>query len=359
VIFMSGQATQDIGKIGRDVFRRTIFPRLGADRGDVLVGPRHGLDAGILDLGGGRVMALSTDPFFVAPEYGWERAGWFAVQIVLSDVATSGLPPSHLAVDLNLPASMTEAELASLWESVDLACREAGVAIVTGHTGRYDECAFPMVGAATGMAIGASNGFVTPAMARPGDAVLVTKGPGLESTALLGVAAPRTLEAAVGRETAVAAAALFASLSVVRDASVAAGAGAREEGVTSMHDAAERGVLGGLVEIAEASGCGMIVDPGGMPPPPVVAAVCAYFAIDPYIASSEGTLLLTCLPARAAQVLARLEDAGIPAFRVGEMLPPENGLALVHEGRQVPLQAPLSDPFWPAYRRALEVEAGW
>src|SRR5205814_848172 len=160
-----------------EVFRDTIFPRLGASRPDVLVGPRHGVDVGVLDLGGGRVMALSTDPFFVVPEYGWERAGWFAVQIVLSDVATSGLAPSHLTLDLNLPTSLPDSDLAALWESIHAACRETGVAIVTGHTGRYDGCAFPTIGAATGIALGGAEAYVTPGMARPGDAVLLTKGP--------------------------------------------------------------------------------------------------------------------------------------------------------------------------------------
>lgn len=356
---MTEQTARDIGKIGRDVFRHTIFPRLGAARGDVLVGPRHGVDVGILELGGGQVLALSTDPLFVVPEYGWERAGWLAVQIVLSDVATSGLAPTHITVDLNLPGSMSDGDLSALWEAVHAACQDTGVAVVAGHTGRYDDCAFPMVGAATGLAFGASDAFVTPAMARPGDAVLITKGPAIESTALLGVAAPRALEAALGQETAGAAANLFFSLSVVQDAAIAAAVGVRDNGVTAMHDATERGILGGLVEIAEASGCGLVVDIDAMPPSPEVEAVCSYFEMDPYVASSEGTLLLTCGPAHAGRVLRVLADAGVPAFRVGEMVPLSQGLSMVRDGHRVSLEAPVTDPFWPAYVRALEMEATW
>jgi len=48
-------------------------------------------------------MVLSTDPFFIAKELGLEKAAWFAVHIIASDVAVSGIPPKYLAIDLNLP----------------------------------------------------------------------------------------------------------------------------------------------------------------------------------------------------------------------------------------------------------------
>lgn len=356
VFLMREQVVREVGKIHSEVFDRTIFPRLGASRSDVVVGPRHGVDVGIVDVGGGQAMALTTDPFFVMPEYGWGRAGWFAVQIVLSDVATSGLPPSHLTVDLNLPPETGEIELAALWEAVHEACAAVGVSVVTGHTGRYEGCSFPVVGGATGIALGAKDRYVVPSMARPSDAVIVTKGPAIETTALLALAAPRTIARALGETTARAAAALFSSMTVVSDAMAAVQVGVRDDGVTSMHDATERGVLGGLVEIAHASGNGILVDVDAMALRPDVRAVCELFEVDPYSTSSEGTLLLTCRPHRAAAVVDRLEAAGIDAFLVGEVLPQTSGMWLVRGGQEHPLAAPAADPFWPAYRRAVERE---
>src|SRR3954454_15807141 len=116
-----------VGKIAAGTFTRIIRPRLGAPRGDVLVGPEHGLDAGIIALGGGRVMAVTTDPFFVMPELGWERAAWFGINIVASDAATTGLPPAFLAIDLNLPRDMTDGALEALWLGAHGACREIGM----------------------------------------------------------------------------------------------------------------------------------------------------------------------------------------------------------------------------------------
>lgn len=343
----------EIGKIAGDTFERAIYPRLGAPRPEVIVGPAAGVDAAILDLGRGRVMAVTTDPFFVMPALGWERAGWFAIQIVASDAATSGLAPAYLCVDLNLPPEMPDADLAALWDAVHCACRDLGMAVVTGHTGRYDGCAFPMLGGATVLAAGDAEAYVTPRFARPGDVVIATKGPAIEATAFFGVLASDLLRREIGEELAREAADLFPCLTIVPDALAAVAAGVRDRGVTSLHDATERGVLGGLAELARAAGTGIVAHRDALPVPPAVRAVCDLAGMDPYVASSEGTLLLTCRPHAAAAVVGRLTVAGIAAFMIGELLPPGAGATLVTGGSAMPLEEPASDPFWPALMEAM------
>ena len=97
---MTGQRT---GKATAELFEQVIMRRLGAADADVLVGPRHGVDVGVVTVADGVAMAVTTDPVFVVPAYGWERAAWFAVHILASDASTSGLPLRWMAVDLNLP----------------------------------------------------------------------------------------------------------------------------------------------------------------------------------------------------------------------------------------------------------------
>lgn len=351
---LSKELEEQVGKIASGVFRDTIFPRLGASRDDVLVGPRHGLDAGIIRVGGGQVLGITTDPFYVQPELGWERAAWFAVNIVASDAATTGLIPSHLAVDLNLPPAMTNADLAELWTHVHDACRKLGLAVVAGHTGRYEGCSFPMLGGATVLALGPEDCYVTPSMARPGDAVVITKGVAIETASLLAVSFPDRLVPHLGAETVQRAQNLFWRMSVVRDAAVATSIGVRGEGVTSMHDATERGLFGGLHEIAEASGVGMVIEANSIGMAPEVRAICSHFGIDPFTTSSEGTLILTCGAPMAEVLVQRLGEHGIPAYRIGEVLPPKGGLQLLRDGRSESLPHPKDDPFWPAFTRARE-----
>ena len=97
----------EIGKISPEIFSEVIFPRLGAISERVLVGPQHGVDVGIVEIGD-KAVALTTDPVFIVPEYGWERAAWFAIHILASDLVTSGLKPCFIAIDLNLPMEITK-----------------------------------------------------------------------------------------------------------------------------------------------------------------------------------------------------------------------------------------------------------
>src|SRR4030066_2036465 len=100
----------EIGKISPEIFNELIFPRLGARSDKVLVGPQHGVDVGIVEIGD-KAVSFTTDPGFIVPEDGWERAAWFAIHILVSDSVTCGLKPCLLAIDLNLPMEMTKEQL--------------------------------------------------------------------------------------------------------------------------------------------------------------------------------------------------------------------------------------------------------
>ncbi len=349
---------QRTGKATAELFERVILRRLGATDPDVLVGPAHGVDVGVVRVADGVVMALTADPVFVVPAYGWERAAWFAVHILASDAATSGLVLRWMAVDLNLPPEISDDELTSLWDGFHRACEGIGVAVVTGHTARYDGCAWPMVGGAVCMASGPEDRYVTPQMARVGDRVVVTKGAAIEATALFAATFPERLARGVGEETVKAADALFEQMTVVPEATVAREFGLRDRGVTSMHDATEGGVIGGLSEVAAASGVGMRIDLARIPVRREVAAVCEHTGMDPYTSISEGTLIATVVPRRAAAFIGALAGAGIEAADVGEVVDASAGRTVLAEGGERPLEHPGLDPFWGAFGRWASEAAG-
>ncbi len=342
-----------VGKISPEIFDEIILPQLGAPSANILVGPQHGVDVGVVDIGGGQVMALTTDPFFIVPQYGWERAAWFAVHILASDAATSGLRPTYMTVDLNLPRSITRDDLEVMWSTVHRECQKIGIAIVTGHTARYDGTDYPMVGGATVIAIGPKDKYVTPKMARVGDSVIITKGAAIEATGLFAATFPQLVAEKYGPEVAARAEDIFWQMSVVEDALTAASVGVRDEGVTAMHDATECGVWGGLYEVARASGVGLRVYKERIIVKDEVRKVCELFAIDPYSSISEGTLVMTCRPHKAEAVLAALVAKDIAASVVGEVLPESAGLVYVEGGSERPLRHPVVDPFWEAFNRAV------
>lgn len=345
------------GKISADVFDRVIFRALGAPTEHLIVGPQHGVDVGVVRLDERTVMAITTDPVFVVPEYGWERAAWFAVNILASDAATSGLRPTFITIDLNLPRSLSDEDLATLWTAMHRECTRLGISVIAGHTGRYDGCAYPMVGGATVMALGPADAWVTPTMARVGDVVILTKGPAIEATGLFAATFPNRLSSRYGEERAREAEEIFHQMTVVQDALTAVSVGVRDDGVTSLHDATECGVWGGLAEVAQASRVGLRIDRDAIPIPPPVAMVCAEFGIDPFSSISEGTLIITARPHKAYAVVGALGESGILAAIIGEVVPSEQGTSYTTVGKTFPLVHPRVDPFWSAFARAFEEAA--
>ena len=338
----------EIGKISPDIFREIIFPRLGARSDKVLVGPQHGVDVGIVEIGG-QAVSFTTDPVFIVPQYGWERAAWFAVHIIASDSATSGLKPKYLSIDLNLPMGITKDELSAMWAVMHRECEKMGINIVTGHTARYEGCNYPMVGGATMVGIGDLDEYVTPRFAKAGDSIIITKGPAIEACGIFAAMFPELIAEKYGGDFARQSEGLFYQMSVVEDAMTAVSVGVRDEGVSSMHDATECGLWGGLYEVAQASGLGARINKDRVVVADGVPEICRLFSIDPYASISEGSLIITCRPHKAKAVVAALKAKGIPSSVAGELTEAERGMVLIEDGREKPLVHPIVDPFWRAF----------
>ena len=346
----------EIGKISPEIFSELIFPRLGAKSECILVGPQHGVDVGIVEIGD-KAVALTTDPVFIVPEYGWERAAWFAIHILASDAVTSGLKPCFMAIDLNLPMEMTKGELDIVWDTMHRECEKLGISIVCGHTARYENCHYPMVGGATVLSVGDKDEYVTPKMAKAGDKIIVTKGPAIEATGIFATMFPKLIEKEFGLGFSQRAQEIFYKMSVVEDAMTAVSVGVRDAGVTAMHDATECGIWGGLYEIAQAADLGARVVREKIVVEDCVREICQYFGIDPYAAISEGTLIITCREHKAQEVVKELTKKGIAASIVGELIDQGHGMILVEGESERRLEHPRVDPFWNAFYSALERHA--
>ena len=343
----------EIGKISPEIFQELIFPRLGAANDKILVGPQHGVDVGIVEIGG-RAVSFTCDPVFIVPEYGWERAAWFAIHILSSDAVTCGLKPRFIAIDLNLPMEMTKKQLEIVWDTMHRECQKLGITVITGHTARYENCHYPMVGGATVIGIGELDEYVSPSFARSGDKLIITKGPAIEATGILATMFPHIIEAQFGQDFSKKAEQVFYQMSVVEDALTAVGVGVRENGITAMHDATECGVWGGLYEIAQAASLGVFVEKDKIVVEDCIVEICDFFDIDPYAAISEGTLIISCRENKAQEVVSALTQKGIRSSIVGELISPDKGMVLVEDGREKKLEHPIVDPFWNAFYGALE-----
>jgi hydrogenase maturation factor len=249
---------------------------------------------------------------------------------------------------------MTGSQFETMWMKIHSECEKLGISVVAGHTGRYHGCGYPMVGGATVISVGPRDRCLTPMDARVGDRVIVTKGAAIEASGLFAVTFPGKVSEAYGEEFAEDAEQLFYEMSVVEDALTAVEAGVREDGVTSMHDATECGVWGGLFEVARASKVGMVIDKEKIIVQERVRKICDLFSIDPYSSISEGTLIITVRPHKSEEVMRRLREKGIEASEVGEVVSEQEGISLFEGGVKKRLDHPRVDPFWEAFGRELE-----
>ncbi len=340
-----------IGKIDQETFSRYLLGRLGRKDRTVIVPPLTGVDAGVVDAGGGRVLIIAEDPIFTMPALPLAMFGRFTVHIGASDVAVMGVKPRYMTYSLLMPPESGVRELKTIVDSIHETAVSLDIAIVGGHTGFYPGLSAPLIGGITVFAFAKKGAYVTPAGARPGNAVILTKGPAIETAGLLSALRERELRGKYAPALIRKAKGLCYEISVVKDALTAMKAG----GVTAMHDATEGGVVGGLFEIASASGVGLEADEGLMVYPDEVRMVCEAFGIDPMCAIAEGSLLLTTEDAAAPKVLRRLKGAGIEASVIGRITANRRRRVLRRRyGSGMPLAIPEQDPFWPAFFEGLK-----
>lgn len=337
------------GKESARFMEGAVYPHLGFASSAVKVGPGMGLDNGVVSLGRGRVLIVTVDPVSVIPSVGTKKSAWLSVHLVASDFTTSGFDPEFAVFSYNFPPTMPEAQREEYVRSVGEECERLGIMIVAGHTGTYPGGGFTVIGAGVMFGTAPDRGYITPAMARTGDSIVMTKHAAIEATASLALSFPRFTERKVGAARARRAGSMISLCSTVEDARRARKVGVGREGITSMHDATEGGVLGALEEMAHASRLSFAVRAGDIPVSEEATAVCRAFGIDPLHTMGEGALILTCRPSRVGALMREMSRAGIPAAEIGRVT---RGKGLVMENGRRRGSRPGPDRYWTAYERA-------
>lgn len=336
----------DIGKVDRSSFDRIIYPRLGRKDDTVLIGPQHGVDAAAIELPDGSVMVVKEDPTFGLPVL-MPHFGWAIVHICASDVACLGVKPRYLSISLLLPPGTSSETLENIWKEVHQECEKLGIAIIGGHTGSYPGIAYPLNGGCTVIGLGDKSQLTPASNAKPGDRLIMTKGPAIEATGILACQAEEELSKAIGPELTEKGKDYFFQMTVIKDALIAA------PNAHAMHDATEGGLLNGIFEIAAASNTGVTVYEDKIIVPPEVKEICGYFNIDPLVSVSEGTLLIAARPDKAFRIIDDLNNEQIAAWDIGEITSGER-VFVRKNGTREELKPVSVDPFWAAYFSTLE-----
>ncbi len=301
-----------VGKLPQPDLVALLSRTLGQPDPRVIFGPGLGRDAAVIDFGD-RYLIAKTDPITFATD----EIGWYVVNVNANDVACLGAQPRWMIATLLLPEGTTDQALVDrIFEQLHSASYAIGVSIVGGHTEITYGLERPIV-------VGAMLGEVTPERlvrsdgARPGDALILTKGICVEGTAILAREAAARLRGKV-EATLLARAARFLhdpGISVVRDATIVAASGE----VHAMHDPTEGGIATGIYEMAQAAGVGAVVDGDSLPVYPETRALCEALHLDPLGLIASGALLAAVAVESATDIVQALEHEGIAATVIGRL----------------------------------------
>ena len=305
-------------------------------RSRVVLGPRFGEDAAVIDLGA-KYLVAKTDPItFTA-----ERIGWYAVNINANDVAALGACPLWFLATLLLPEKGTSLSLVrSIFRQTLQACKALGVTLCGGHTEITRGLGRPiMVGQMLGEV--AKSKLVRKESQQPGDLVLLTRGIAIEGTAILAKEEGRTSARRLPAKTLARARRLLfrPGISVVQDAMLAQ----RYGEIHAMHDPTEGGLASGLYELAKAGGVGLRVWKDKIPVLEETRSLAEVLGFDPLALIASGALLVVATANSTPKLLEAYLRRGVRVAIIGEVRRAEEGIQMVEKGRQGPLRVPARD----------------
>jgi hydrogenase expression/formation protein HypE len=312
---------------------RALIETLPAKDPAVLVGPRVGEDAAVIDLGE-RCIVVTTDPITFAAD----RIGWYAVHVNANDVAVMGARPRWFFAVLLLPPGGPGPE--QIMADIVNTSASLGITVCGGHTEITPGLDRPIV---VGQMIGEveRSRLVTKRSLQPGDYLVMTRGVAIEGTAILAREAESALRGRVSSALIERAARFLEEPGItVVEAAMAA---ASIRGVKAMHDPTEGGILAGLAEMASASNTGLHVDGDAIPVFRETAAICKAFGVDPLGLIASGALLIGVAERALEELVSSLTKCGIPSAVIGRAVPLASGTSITLGGTTIPLVPPERD----------------
>ena len=313
-----------LGKLRLDLLEQ-ILPEPSSLSPSVVVGPKIGEDATVVDLGS-TYLVIKTDPITFATD----EIGWYVVCVNSNDLATMGATPKWLQVTILLPENRTTEDLVrDIMNQITTACQHFNISLCGGHTEVTHGLDRPIV---VGNMLGevSKDKLITSSSAQEGDDLILTKGLGIEATSI--IARERELDLLKNFSSdRISQAKTYLTnpgISVLKDASIAINTG----GVHAMHDPTEGGVSTAIHELAYAANVGAIIWEEKLLISDITEDLCQEFGINPLGAISSGALLIAADHNKSNQIISALAEQKIPSTIIGQLLNPADVIQFKKRG---------------------------
>lgn len=322
-----------IGKIDPYILHK-FFSSLSCDN-SVVVGPRIGEDAAVINAGG-KYLVIKTDPITFTSR----NMGWYVVNINANDIACMGAVPHWFLATVLLPPGEKKDFLEEFFNQLQRSYSEMGICLIGGHTEVTSAVTRPVV---VGQMIGELKGksIITNTNAKIGDDILLTKGLAIEGTHLIYQEKKDELKEKIPSRFLKNVDQFLKNpgISVVKEATIAA----ENVDVHCMHDPTEGGLIAGLWEIATASKVGICVKWEDIPIFEETKLICEKYKINPLSLLASGSLIVVTSPQESDRLISIYRENGIKCRKIGKIVSPEKGVSIVKGGEIIGISKPPKD----------------
>lgn len=293
------------GKLSQTIWRRSVLKQLHTDNDAMLLYPSAGEMCTAMQISeelafAGASAAASGNSVYV---------GTYAVAKALNDLATRGVEPRGVSLQLLLPETVEEPELKEMIRQLEVLSEQTAIPIA-GIQVEVNSIVSAAVVVANAFGNGTPQSVLRPADAGPGQDIVLCGYVGLEGmlrildekeTELSGRFVPAFLHQMKQLRSE------LVKLDAIRTASTCH--------VTAMQQIGSGGIFAALWETAEAADVGLKIELAKISVKQETIEVCEFYHLNPYQMTSTGAVLLITEDGDA--LVEALEKSGARASRLG------------------------------------------
>jgi len=279
-------------------------------------------------------IVISTDSHTIDPIFfpGGD-IGKLSITGTVNDVAVMGAKPIAIANAMVISEGFSREDFEELIKSMDEACNEAGVALITGDTKVMEQDKLDkIIISTTGIGIAKNGEITSDAGLEVGNKIILSGSVGDHGIALMSYREGFGFETDLKSDVA----------PVVEMTEKALEIG----GVKAMKDPTRGGLANALNELASKSNVGMIIYEERIPVKDQVHAASEMLGIDPFEVANEGKVIMGVDSEKAEEILKALRKTkyGKEAQIIGEVTEDKHVIMETKLGGKRILESPIADP---------------
>ncbi|MHA1150325.1 MAG: AIR synthase family protein [Promethearchaeota archaeon] len=289
----------------------------------VILGSKVGEDAAVIDMGD-KYLVAKTDPI----TFTTDEIGYYVVNVNVNDVVCTGAQPKWFQSIILLPEKSTTEELIeSIFKSIHDICNSLNISVIGGHTEITSDLKKPLV---IGSLLGEveKEKLVSTSGAKPGDALILTKGIFIEGTSIIGREKENYLKEKGYNSDFIDKCKQYLynpGISVLKEALLAN----EHFNINSFHDPTEGGLACGIVEMAIASKTGVLIEREKIIVLDEPLELSKLFNLNPLNTISSGSLLIAINETECKDLIQLLKKNNINATKIGVFTSNKRGLRII------------------------------